>query len=52
MVLRTVLAVPVDFVNFAAGNRAGAAVGLLVNVFVLWALLRAESRGWFRRAGA
>jgi hypothetical protein len=52
MVLRTLLAVPVDLVNFAAGNRAGAAVGLIVNVFVPWALLRAESRVWFRPASA
>jgi hypothetical protein len=47
MIVRSVIGVPIDYVNLTAGNRAGAVVGLAVNVFIVWALLRAESRPWF-----
>jgi hypothetical protein len=50
MIVRSLIGVPVDYVNFTAGNRAGAMVGLAVNVFVVWALLRADSRSWFKGA--
>jgi len=50
MVLRSVVGVPIDYLNFTAGNPAGAIVGLAVNVFIVWALLRTDSRIWFRAA--
>jgi hypothetical protein len=50
MILRSVVAVPIDWVNFRVGNHAGALFGLSVSVFVVWALLRPEARAWFRRS--
>jgi hypothetical protein len=47
MIARSIIAVPIDYLNFTAGNRAGAFVGLAVSVFIVWALLRADSRSWF-----
>jgi hypothetical protein len=52
MILRSVIGVPVDYLNFTAGNRAGALLGLAVNVFIVWALLRSASRMWFSAAQA
>jgi hypothetical protein len=49
MIARSFIAVPFDYLNFAAGNRAGAFVGFAVSVFIVWALLRADSRWWFSR---
>ena len=34
MIVRSIAGVPVDYVNFAAGNRVGAFVGLSVNLFM------------------
>jgi hypothetical protein len=48
MVVRSLIAIPIDYLNFTAGNRAGALVGLAVSLFVLWALLRSDSRRWFQ----
>ncbi len=48
--LRSVIGLPIDYLNFMAGNRAGALVGLAVNLFILWALVRASSRLWFNTA--
>jgi hypothetical protein len=50
MIVRSLIGVPIDYVNFTAGNRAGAIVGLVVNVIVMWALLKADSRSWFGNA--
>jgi len=50
MLLRSVIGLPIDYLNFMAGNRAGALVGLAVNLFILWALVRASSRLWFNTA--
>jgi hypothetical protein len=50
MLLRSVAGLPIDYLNFTAGNRAGALVGLAVNCFILWALVRASSRLWFNTA--
>ena len=47
MVLRSIVSVPIDYVNFKAGNHAGALFGLALNVFVVWALLRSDTRLWF-----
>jgi hypothetical protein len=49
MVVRSLIAIPIDYLNFTAGNRAGALVGLAVSLFVLWALARSDSRRWFHR---
>ncbi len=48
MILRSILGVGLDYINFQANNHAGALFGLAVNAFVVWALLRPGSRGWFR----
>jgi uncharacterized membrane protein (DUF2068 family) len=50
MILRSVIGLPIDYLNFTAGNRAGALVGLTVNVFIVWVLLRADSRKWIGHA--
>jgi len=50
MILRSVATVPIDYLNFRAGNRAGALFGLMVSVFIVWALLRRRTRTWFRQA--
>lgn len=50
MILRSVATVPIDYVNFRVGNEAGALFGLAVSVFIVWALLRPQSRAWFRRS--
>jgi hypothetical protein len=50
MIARSVIGVPIDYVNFTAGNHAGAFAGLAVNVFVVWALLKADSRSWFEHS--
>jgi hypothetical protein len=34
MILRSAIGVPIDYANFRAGNRAGALIGLAVNVSV------------------
>lgn len=47
MIARSLVSVPVDYANFRAGNHAGALFGLAVNIFVVWALLRRETRAWF-----
>jgi hypothetical protein len=47
MVIRCVVALPVEDLNFQAGNRIGAAIGLGVSLFMTWALLRPASREWF-----
>ena len=47
MVVRSLIALPIDYLNFKAGNGAGAFAGLAVSLFVLWALLRSDSRRWF-----
>jgi hypothetical protein len=47
MIARSIIAVPFDYLNFTAGNRAGAFVGFAVSVCIVWALLLADSRSWF-----
>jgi Predicted membrane protein (DUF2127) len=47
MILRSVATVPIDYANFRVGNQAGALFGLAVSVFIVWALLRPQSRAWF-----
>jgi hypothetical protein len=49
MILRSVVTVPFDYINFRAGNQGGALFGLTVSVFIVWALLRYKSRIWFRK---
>jgi hypothetical protein len=48
MILRSVLGVWLDYINFRTGNHVGAVFGLAINIFVVWALLRSPSRAWFR----
>jgi hypothetical protein len=50
MIFRSILAVGIDYVNFHAGNHAGAAFGFAVNVLLVLALLLPRSRAWFRCA--
>jgi hypothetical protein len=47
MVLRSFVAVPFDYLTWRAGSPVGALIGLTVNVFIVWALLRSASRHWF-----
>lgn len=50
MIVRSAIGLPIDYLNFTAGNRAGALFGLAVNIFVVWALVRANTRLWFSTA--
>ena len=49
MVLRSAIAVPFDYLTSRAGYPGGALVGLGANGFIVWALLRPDSRRWFGR---
>jgi hypothetical protein len=51
MILRSILGVGLDCINFQASSHAGALFGLVVNVFVVCAILHPRSRIWFRLAG-
>jgi hypothetical protein len=50
MIARSLVGLPIDYLNFIAGNRAGALFGLAVNIFMVWALVRTNTRLWFSTA--
>jgi hypothetical protein len=47
MILRSIVGVPIDYINFQAHNQAGALFGLAVNLGVVVLLLLPKSRTWF-----
>ena len=47
MILRSIVGIQIDYINFQAHNPAGALFGLAVNVGIVGILLLPKSRAWF-----
>lgn len=50
MIARSLVGLPIDYLNFLAGNHVGALFGLAVNIFIIWALVQTNTRLWFSTA--